>query len=95
MVELALVTCGLLAASGAAPLTPFRHAPDSIRHEPDIQRSAPSSHQGRLRLPPQAARTEGPPRIAAAPTEQSREAHRSARPHHSPRAMRQATQPMR
>jgi hypothetical protein len=38
--------------------------------------------QSGLKLPPQAARTEGPPKIAAAPMEQSREAHRSARPLH-------------
>ena len=36
-------------------------------------------------MPPKAARAVGPPKIAAAPMGQSREAHRSARPHHSPK----------
>jgi hypothetical protein len=35
-------------------------------------------------LPPQAARTEGPPKGADAPMHQSREAHHPARPLHSP-----------
>jgi hypothetical protein len=35
-------------------------------------------------LPPQAAQAEGLPESADAPINQSREAHRSARPHHSP-----------
>jgi hypothetical protein len=43
-----------------------------------------SSSQGRLRLPPEAVRAEGPPEGAAVPLNQSREAHHSARPHHSP-----------
>jgi hypothetical protein len=38
-----------------------------------------------LKLPPKAAQAEGLPKGAAAPIDQSREAHRSARPHHSPR----------
>jgi hypothetical protein len=38
-----------------------------------------------LRLPPQAARTEGPPKGADAPLNQSREAHHPAWPLHSPR----------
>jgi hypothetical protein len=37
-----------------------------------------------FRLPPEAARTAGPPEGADAPLNQSREAHRSARPLHSP-----------
>jgi hypothetical protein len=41
--------------------------------------------QGRLRLPPQAAQAEGLPEGADAPMNQSREAHRSARPLHSPK----------
>jgi hypothetical protein len=41
-------------------------------------------HQGRLRLPPQAARTGRSAKNADAPLNQSREAHRSARPLHSP-----------
>jgi hypothetical protein len=41
-------------------------------------------NQGRLRLPPQAVRTEGPPKGADAPMNQSREAHHTARPLHSP-----------
>ena len=43
-----------------------------------------SGNEGRLRLPPKAARTAGPPRTRTGPMHQSREAHRSARPHHSP-----------
>ena len=35
-------------------------------------------------MPPKAARAEGPLKGAAAPLNQSREAHRSARPLHSP-----------
>jgi hypothetical protein len=41
-------------------------------------------NQVRLRLPPEAAAAQGRPKGAAAPMNQSREAHRSARPHHSP-----------
>jgi hypothetical protein len=37
-----------------------------------------------LRLPPQAARTFGPPRTRACRMDQSREAHLAARPLHSP-----------
>ena len=44
-----------------------------------------SSNQVRLRLPPEAARTEGSPEGAAAPMHQSREAHHPARPLHSPK----------
>src|SRR4029453_18796119 len=40
---------------------------------------------GRAGLPPEAARTEGPPEGAASPVNQSREAHHPARPLHSPR----------
>jgi len=36
------------------------------------------SHLGRLRLPPKAPRTEGPPKIAGAPSDQAREAHPDA-----------------
>jgi hypothetical protein len=43
-----------------------------------------SSNQGRLRWPPEAARTAGPPKGAATPMHQSREAHHPARPLHSP-----------
>jgi hypothetical protein len=43
-----------------------------------------SGNQVRLRLPPQAARTVGPPEGAAAPLNQSREAHHPARPLQSP-----------
>jgi hypothetical protein len=39
------------------------------------------------RLPPQAAPTEGRPKIAAAAMDQSREAHHSARPHSPEGAM--------
>lgn len=42
------------------------------------------SNQVRLRLPPQAARTVGPPNGADAPMNQWREAHHPARPLHSP-----------
>jgi hypothetical protein len=40
--------------------------------------------QVRLRLPPEAAMAEGPPKNPAAPMDQSREAHHPARPLHSP-----------
>jgi hypothetical protein len=49
-----------------------------------LSRITLSGNQGRLRWPPQAARTAGPPEGAAAPMNQSREAHRSAWPLHSP-----------
>ena len=42
------------------------------------------SNQVRLRLPPKAARTEGPPEGADAPLNQPREAHLAAWPLHSP-----------
>jgi hypothetical protein len=41
-------------------------------------------NQVRLRLPPKAALAEGQPKGAAAPMNQSREAHHPARPLHSP-----------
>ena len=41
-------------------------------------------NQARLRLPPQAAPAGGRPEGADAPMNQSREAHHTARPHHSP-----------
>jgi hypothetical protein len=48
--------------------------------------------QVRLRLPPKAATAEGRPQGADAPLNQSREAHHTARPHHSPEgAMHRAT----
>jgi hypothetical protein len=37
-----------------------------------------------MRLPPKASRTEGPPRTRSRRINQSREAHRAARPLHSP-----------
>ena len=37
-----------------------------------------------MRLPPKAARIEGPPEGADAPMNQSREAHHTAQPHHTP-----------
>jgi hypothetical protein len=43
-----------------------------------------SGNEIRLRLPPQAARTVGPPEGADAPLHQSLEAHHPARPLHSP-----------
>jgi hypothetical protein len=51
---------------------------------PRVCRTTLHGNQGRLRLPPSAARTEGPPRIADAPIDQSREAHHPAWPLHSP-----------
>jgi hypothetical protein len=44
-------------------------------------------------MPPQAARTAGPPEGADAPMNQSREAHHSARPLHSPEGGQSAAQP--
>jgi hypothetical protein len=44
--------------------------------------------KGRLRLPPEAARTAGPPRTRTGRMNQSREAHHSAWPIHSPRGGR-------
>jgi hypothetical protein len=41
-------------------------------------------NQGRLGVPPQAARTEGPPQTRPRRMDQSREAHHPARPHQSP-----------
>jgi hypothetical protein len=43
--------------------------------------------QVRLGLPQAAAPAEGPPRTRACRMDQSREAHHSARPHHSPRGL--------
>jgi transposase InsO family protein len=48
------------------------------------RRTTVRGNQVRLRLPPKTARTAGPPEGAAAPMDQSREAHRSARPLHPP-----------
>ena len=45
-------------------------------------RTTLSSNQDELRLPPEAARDEGSPKIADAPINQTREAHHPARPHH-------------
>ena len=51
--------------------------------------STPSGDQARLRLPPQSARTAGPPRTRPRRMDPSREAH-PARPLHSPRGGRVA-----
>jgi hypothetical protein len=69
--------------------------PTSANHRPRYRPCGPAAlalpttlrdDQGRLRQPPQAARTESPPRTRTRRMDQSREAHFAARPHHSPEA---------
>jgi hypothetical protein len=56
--------------------------PEDIQH--GACRTTASGNHVRLEMPPQAARTVGPPEGADAPLNQSREAHHAARPLHSP-----------
>ena len=55
-------------------------------------RTTLSSNQGRLILPAAGGADRRSAKIAAAPINQSREAHHSARPHHSPKGGQSAAQ---